>query len=44
MITNYIIELIVAELCLSYIHKLNFTYKFPFLYLAKIMSYSGHQV
>ena len=28
MITNYIIELIVAELCLSYIYKLNFTYKF----------------
>ena len=28
MITNYIIELIVAELSLSYIHKLNFIYVF----------------
>ena len=33
MITNYIIELIVAELSLSYIHKLNFIYKFLVLYL-----------
>lgn len=31
MITNYIIELIVAELSLSYIHKLNFIYKFRIL-------------